>query len=203
MAPYPTPKTAGEACAGARARRRSGDAAPPWYRSPVRVRPIEDGDFEEALDLFAAVSAEGLWLATEAPIDRREVRARWKDLLASGEGTILVADDGAIVGLAAMLGRTEPELGMLVRADRRRRGVGAALVRGCVAWAQGRGARRVVLHVFPHNEAAIALYHAQGFVERGTVRKAYARKSGESWDAIRMVKELYPPPAPPKPKGRA
>jgi ribosomal protein S18 acetylase RimI-like enzyme len=163
----------------------------------VRVRPIEDGDFEEALDLFAAVSAEGLWLATEAPIDRREVRARWRDLLASGEGTILVADDdGAIVGLAAMLGRTEPELGMLVRADRRRRGVGGALVDACVAWAQGRGARRVVLHVFPHNEAAIALYHDHGFVERGMVRSAYPRKHGKAWDAIRMVKELYPPPAP-------
>jgi RimJ/RimL family protein N-acetyltransferase len=164
----------------------------------VRVRPIEDGDVEEALDLFAAVSAEGLWLATEAPIDRREIRARWRDLLASGEGTILVADDGALVGLAAMLGIPEPELGMLVRADRRGRGVGAALVEACIAWAEGRGARRIVLHVFPHNEAALALYRAQGFVERGTVRKAYARKDGEAWDAIRMVKELYPPAGRPK-----
>jgi ribosomal protein S18 acetylase RimI-like enzyme len=164
----------------------------------VRVRPIEDGDFEEALDLFAAVSAEGLWLATEAPIDRREVRARWRDLLECGEGTILVADDGAIVGMAAMLGGAEPELGMLVRADRRRQGVGAALVEGCVAWAEGRGARRIVLHVFPHNEAAIALYHDQGFVVRGKVPRAYARKSGEAWDAIRMVKELYPATGRPK-----
>jgi RimJ/RimL family protein N-acetyltransferase len=167
----------------------------------VRVRPIEDRDVEEALDLFAAVSAEGLWLATEAPIDRREIRARWRDLLASGEGTILVADDGAIVGLAAMLGIPEPELGMLVRADRRRKGVGAALVGACIAWAEGRGARRIVLHVFPHNEAAIALYHAHGFVERGTVPRAYARKSGEGWDAIRMVRELYPKAGPAKGAG--
>jgi RimJ/RimL family protein N-acetyltransferase len=159
----------------------------------VRVRPIEDGDFEEALDLFAAVAAEGRWLATEAPIDRREVRARWRDLLSTGEGAILVADDGGpIVGLAAMVGRAEPELGMLVRADRRRRGVGAAILEACVAWAESRSARRIVLHVFPHNEAAIALYHAHGFVERGTVRKGYPRRSGEAWDAIRMVRELYP-----------
>jgi RimJ/RimL family protein N-acetyltransferase len=161
----------------------------------VRVRPIEDADLEEALELFAAVAAEGRWLATEAPIDRREVRGRWRDLLASGEGAILVADDGgAIVGLAAMVGGSEPELGMLVRADRRRQGVGAAIVKACVAWAQGRGARRIVLHVFPHNEAAIALYHEHGFVERGMVRKGYPRRSGEAWDAIRMVRELYPPP---------
>jgi ribosomal-protein-alanine N-acetyltransferase len=162
----------------------------------VQVRPIEDGDFEEALELFAAVAEEGRWLATEAPLHRREVRARWHDLIESGEGAILVAaDGGAIVGVAAMVGRAEPELGMLVRADRRGQGIGDAIVEACVEWAERRGARRVVLHVFPHNEAAIGLYHKHGFAVRGTVRKAYPRRSGESWDAIRMVRELYPPPA--------
>jgi ribosomal-protein-alanine N-acetyltransferase len=157
----------------------------------VKVRPIADADLEEALDLFAAVAGEGLWLASEAPLDRREVRARWRDVVEAGEGTILVAEEeGALVGLAAMVGRVEPELGMLVRADRRRRGVGDAIVAACVAWAEERRARRVVLHVFPHNEAAIALYEKHGFVERGIVRKGYPRRSGEAWDAIRMVREL-------------
>ncbi len=148
-------------------------------------------DVEQALDLFAAVAGEGLWLATEAPVDRREVRDRWRDLLESGEGTILIADDGgAPVGLAAMVGRTEPELGMLVREDRRRQGIGEALVVACLAWAERRGAHRVVLHVFSHNGPAIALYAKHGFGARGTVRRAYPRKTGEVWDAIRMVKEL-------------
>lgn len=161
----------------------------------MKVRAIEDADLEEALDLFAAVAGEGLWLASEAPLDRREVRARWRDVVETGEGTILVAeDDGALVGLAAMVGRVEPELGMLVRADRRRRGVGDAIVEACVEWAERRGARRVILHVFPHNDAAIALYLKHGFVERGMVRKGYPRRSGESWDAIRMVKELQQAP---------
>jgi len=157
----------------------------------VQVRTLEDADIEAALDLFAAVAGERLWLATEAPVDRREVRARWKDLLSTGEGTLLVAKDaGALVGLAAMVGRTEPELGMLVRSDRRRQGVGAALVEACVAWARDRGARCVVLHVFPHNAAAIALYEKHGFVARGFVRRGYLRRNGERWDAIRMVREL-------------
>jgi ribosomal protein S18 acetylase RimI-like enzyme len=159
----------------------------------VQVRRLEDADVEAALDLFAAVAGEGLWLATEAPIDRREVRGRWRDLLESDEGTLLVADDGgAVVGLAAVVGHAEPELGMLVRADRRRQGVGAALVEASVAWARGRGARRVVLHVFLHNPAAIALYQKHGFVERGIVRRGYRRRSGERWDALRMVREIYP-----------
>jgi [ribosomal protein S18]-alanine N-acetyltransferase len=157
----------------------------------VHVRTLEDADVEAALDLFAAVAAEGRWLATEAPIDRREVRARWRDLLESGEGTLLVADDaGAPVGLAALVGQTEPELGMLVRADRRRQGVGDALVLACIQWAKDHGARRIVLHVFPHNEGGIALYEKHGFAHRGMVRRSYRRKSGEQWDAYRMVREL-------------
>jgi ribosomal-protein-alanine N-acetyltransferase len=159
----------------------------------VRVRTLAEPDLEGCLDLFEAVAAEGRWLANEPPIDRAEVRARWRDLLATGEGTLLVADDGGPpAGLAAMVGLLSPELGMLVRAGRRRQGVGDALVRACIAWAEGRGAREVVLHVFPHNAAAVALYRKHGFEDRGVVREAYPRRSGERWDAIRMVKLLAP-----------
>ena len=159
----------------------------------MRVRKLAEADLEPSLDLFEAVAAEGSWLATEAPIDRAEVRARWLDLMKTGEGTLLVAEDGPVfVGLAAMVGLMSPELGMLVHAGRRRQGVGDALVRACVDWAAGRGAREVVLHVFPHNVAAIALYRKHGFEERGLVRGAYPRRNGEKWDAIQMVKPLAP-----------
>jgi len=159
----------------------------------VRVRTLAEADLARCLDLFEEVSTEGRWLANEPPIDRREVAARWRDLLKTGEGTILVAGDaagGPPVGLAAMVGLDAPELGMLVRADRRRQGVGDALVRACIAWACGRRAREVVLHVFAHNPAAIALYRKHGFAERGVVRGAYPRRSGEAWDALQMVLPL-------------
>jgi GNAT superfamily N-acetyltransferase len=160
----------------------------------VLVRALAEADLEPCLDLFAEVAAEGRWLANEAPIDRREVAARWRDLLVTGEGTILVALDhgGPPAGLAAMVGQAAPELGMLVRAGRRRQGVGDALVRACIGWASARGAREVVLHVFPHNPAAIALYRKHGFEERGLRRAAYRRRSGEAWDALRMVLPLAP-----------
>lgn len=156
------------------------------------VRTLAEVDLEPCLDLFEEVAAEGRWLANEPPIDRREVAARWRDLLNTGEGTILVAGggDGPPAGLAAMVGLHAPELGMLVRAGRRRQGFGDALVRGCLAWAAGRGAREVVLHVFPHNPAAIALYRKHGFEERGLVSGAFPRRSGEAWDALKMVKPL-------------
>jgi RimJ/RimL family protein N-acetyltransferase len=159
----------------------------------MRVRTLSDADLEASLDLFEEVAAEGRWLANEPPVDRAEVAARWRDLIRTGEGTILVAegdDGGPPAGLAAMVGLAAPELGMLVRATWRRQGVGDALVRACVAWARGRGAREVVLHVFPHNAGAIALYRKHGFEDRAFLRGAYPRRSGERWDAVQMALPL-------------
>lgn len=157
----------------------------------MEIRTLTKDDLEPALDLFESVVGEGRWLANELPVNRREIRARWRDILRTGEGTILLAEeDGRPIGLAAVVGHRAPELGMLVRADSRRRGVGDALVRACIDWARRIGARTLVLHVFPHNEAAIALYRKHGFVERELLHGAYPRQSGERWDAIRMVKEM-------------
>jgi ribosomal protein S18 acetylase RimI-like enzyme len=159
----------------------------------VRVRTLSDADLDPCLAMFEAVAAEGRWLASEPPLDLPEVRARWRALLATDEGTLLVAEEdagGAPLGLAAMVGRSSPELGMLVDAGHRRRGVGDALVDACVRWAREIGAREVVLHVFPHNSAAMALYRKHGFDERGVLRRAYPRRDGRRWDAVRMVKTL-------------
>ncbi len=155
------------------------------------IHPLADPGLPAALDLFEAVAAEGLWLATEAPVDRRETAARWRALVSTGEGTILVAEeDGAPVALAALAGRGAPELGMLVRRDRRGRGIGAALLDASIEAARASGAHAVVLHVFGHNAAARALYARRGFAEAGVAREAYPRRGGARWDAIRMELRL-------------
>jgi len=159
----------------------------------VFVRPLAPADFEACLDLFTVVAGEGHYLATEAPVNRREIRLRWEALLRTGEGALFVAKevDGAPpAGLAAMVGRGRPELGMLVAPGHRRHGVGSVLLAACLSWARAAGAMEVVLHVFPHNEAAIALYRKHGFEARARILRAYARRNGERWDAIRMVRSL-------------
>ncbi len=159
----------------------------------MRIRRVERGDLPACLDLFSQVAEEGRWIATEGPVDRREVRRRWEDLLRTGDGTLLLAEvgeGGGPVGLAALVGRARPELGMLVAPGSRRRGVGSALLAACIQWARAAGAAELVLHVFPHNDAARALYRKLGFEERGRILRAYARTSGERWDAIRMVRRI-------------
>jgi ribosomal protein S18 acetylase RimI-like enzyme len=54
--------------------------------------------------------------------------------------------------------------GLAVDGRERRRGIGRALVCAAVAGARADGMRAVTLHVSVANQAAIALYRAQGFV---------------------------------------
>lgn len=155
------------------------------------VRIVTPGELDRCAELFAAVAEERRWLATEPPVDRREVCARWRDLLDTRLGTLLLAEDGPeLVGLSVMVGRDAPELGMLVAAAHRGLGVGSALLAASLDWARAQAAQKVVLHVFPHNAAARALYRAHGFVEVRVAVGAFPRRSGELWDAIRMELRL-------------
>ena len=78
------------------------------------------------------------------------------------------------------------DLGLMVAAEYRRRGIGRALLDRAVDWARGAGVRKLELHVFPWNEPAIALYESYGFEREGLRRGHYVR-DGEEVDAILMA----------------
>jgi ribosomal-protein-alanine N-acetyltransferase len=67
--------------------------------------------------------------------------------------------------------------------ERRRRGVGTALIAALIAAARGRGARSLVLEVAEDNIAAAALYAACGFVAIGR-RPDYYRRFRQFVDAL-------------------
>jgi RimJ/RimL family protein N-acetyltransferase len=149
----------------------------------IRVRAAEDDDRRPLALLFAAVAEERDGIAAEPPIDI-ERRAAGYEL----DSTLVAVIDGDIVGElhvdASSFGFGE--LGMLVSADWRGRGVGSALVAAAIEWARARGLHKLTLSVFPHNEAAIALYRKFGFVEEGRLTKHLRRDSGELWDLVEM-----------------
>jgi len=148
-----------------------------------QIRHAEDGDRESLARLFAAVAEERDGIAAEPPIDVEGLAGRWQL-----DGTLVAVADGGLVGEV----RVEPtyfgygELGMMVAAGWRGRGVGTALVAGAVDWARERGLHKLSLGVFPHNEAAIALYRKFGFVEEGRRIAHIGRSNGERWDLIEM-----------------
>jgi RimJ/RimL family protein N-acetyltransferase len=149
----------------------------------IKVRPAEDADRASIAALFAAVAEERTGIAAEPPIDVDQLAADWRI-----DGTLVAVSDGEIVGEI----NVDPswmgfgEIGMFVAADWRGRGVGTALVAAAIEWARARRLHKLALSVFPHNEAAIALYRKFGFVEEGRLVQHVRRANGDLWDLIEM-----------------
>ena len=161
------------------------------------VRPARQDDLEPWLELFETVAAEGRWIGTEAPLDRERYTTGFAESLANDDVAMFIADAGdEIVGhlRVELLRYRVAELGMMVADGWRGRGVGSALLASAVDWARGKGAHKVALQMWPHNERARALYEKFGFVEEGVLRRHYPRRNGELWDAVVMGLPLDPPP---------
>ncbi len=156
------------------------------------VREATTADLEGMLDLVEKVVNEGVWLGSQPPFDRAERRERLLASLADERAVNLVATPGepdqTVVGHLGL--RVAPygvaDFGMSVAPDWRRRGVGGALVAAAIEAARARGAHKLSLQVWPHNGPARRLYRRFGFVEEGRLRRHYARRNGELWDAIIM-----------------
>jgi RimJ/RimL family protein N-acetyltransferase len=164
------------------------------------VRPADPADAEVLTRLAEEVSAEPEgWLISTGGEWRSvgEERRYLKALRRYPHAAVLVAerDDGALVGRLSVARDTHPasahvaDLGLMVAMDARRQGVGRALLDAAVAWARSAGVRKLELHVFPWNEAAIALYEAYGF-EREGYRKQHYRRGREDVDAILMAYDV-------------
>ena len=100
--------------------------------------------------------------------DREE---RWRARLAEVPFNVIAELAGEPAG---MVSGTQPDadgfvllISMWVAPFARGRGVGDALVDAVIEWARRQGATGVELDVHEINEAAIALYRRNGFVDRG------------------------------------
>ncbi|HEV2754204.1 MAG TPA: GNAT family N-acetyltransferase [Actinomycetota bacterium] len=154
----------------------------------VVVRPVEVADVEGLLDIYESVAAERRYIAGELPVDRAKRRSGWISMIeGKSPGRYLAAEvDGALVGMASVAGTSPLELGMMVAAPWRGKGVGTALLEACIEWAKESGAHKICLEVWPHNDGAIALYERYGFVREGYRRKQWRRRNGELWDSVMM-----------------
>lgn len=76
-------------------------------------------------------------------------------------------------------------LDLVVRRERRRSGLGRALLSGLLEHARSRGARLVLLEVRQSNEAAQALYASAGFTVTGERPRYYS--NGETAVEMRLV----------------
>jgi putative acetyltransferase len=104
----------------------------------------------------------------------------------------VVENEHGIVGRLSLARDSHPasahvaDLGLMVAARHRRRGIGRALLEQAVEWARESGVEKLELHVFPHNEPAIRLYEQFGFEHEG-LRRGHFRRGGQLVDAVLMA----------------
>jgi putative acetyltransferase len=176
----------------------------------IAIRPADPSDAPELVALAAAVGQEpGEWLlTTETWRPVADERRYLKAVRRHADAAVYVALDGErIVGRLSLARDPHPasphvaDLGLMVAATHRRRGIGTALLEAAVSWAKGSGVSKLELHVFPWNEPAIELYERFGF-EREGLRRGHYLRNGEAVDALLMAyhlpsgSESPPSPAP-------
>jgi RimJ/RimL family protein N-acetyltransferase len=168
----------------------------------VVIRAAEPRDASALVALGRSVGQEpGGWLITttdwRSPGDeRRYIKA----LRRYEHAAVYVAEtrEGEIVGRLSLARDRHPasthvaDLGLMVAASHRRRGIGWALLEQAVRWARDHDVTKLELHVFPHNEPALALYERFGF-EREGYRKAHYRRRSGYVDAILMALDVTVP----------
>lgn len=160
-----------------------GSERPARTRRPVRqsgraflLREYRAPDFDSLVALDRDCFEPGIAYSP------REMRG----FLSLATREIVVAESaGEIAGFC--LGHRAPRsvgriITLDVRSDRRRGGVGAALLSALIARLEAAGARRTVLEVDLRNAGAIAFYESLGFRRGGTIPDYY----GPGRDALEM-----------------
>ena len=161
----------------------------------ITVRRAEPGDAAALVALAQQVAREeeGWILTTDAWRSVGEERRYLKAARRHPDAAVLVAEvDERVVARLSLArdphaaSRHVADLGVMVDAGYRRRGIGTRLLEEAVGWARSSGVVKLELHVFPWNEPALALYEAFGFQREGYRKDHYSRDGGYV-DAILMA----------------
>ncbi|MBL8745998.1 MAG: GNAT family N-acetyltransferase [Phycisphaerae bacterium] len=169
---------------------------------PAVIRPVRMSDAESLAACNRSVIAAGTGMTRElsqCAHTPEEVEAHARELVS-------LAETGAGIALAAIVGDEVGGAGMIRRQPRRRvrhvghigvgiapafqgLGLGRAIMEGLIAWARAQpnnAVSRVDLFVFADNVRAIRLYESLGFVVEGRRRRAVRYEDGRETDDLIM-----------------
>ena len=168
----------------------------------MRVRPVTPADFEELARGLKIVVDEKRWVAIQPPVSEAELAERLRERLAEGRLMFALEDPEAEGGPALIghidLHRTRIDgvwaLGMWILPGARGKGGGRMLLEAAID-ARRADVHKIELEVWPHNEAAIALYERLGFEREGLRRDHYRRRDGKLHSSVIMAR-LFPEATP-------
>jgi [ribosomal protein S18]-alanine N-acetyltransferase len=144
-------------------------------RSKIRIDAMTESD-------VPAVAAVDPSAQLEEGSLRDELGRSWSRTWVAREGS---GDAAEIVGFLSAW-HVADELHVLnvtTRVDRRRRGIGRALMETAVAYGRAKRVRHVLLEARRSNHAALALYRSLGFFATGVRARYYP----DDEDAVEMV----------------
>ncbi|HEX8100896.1 MAG TPA: GNAT family N-acetyltransferase [Actinomycetota bacterium] len=158
----------------------------------VRIRTGSASDVDAAVALFSELDRfERGWRIFEPRADIFDrTRKHYEELVAEGSGILVLAETGGrLVGMGvAEVAR--PSMvsdeqaveisNVFVDPDFRGRGIGRAIVRELVNFAEGRGVERMVLKVFSANQSGERFWTSLGFEPRYTQFIARTEEVGGS-----------------------
>ena len=166
--------------------------------TPVGIRHAEPRDAAALVALTRAVEAEKQGWLGGAPEwhDESAARRYLRETRRRRDSAVFVADAaGDVIGRLSLTRGRHPAtahvaaLAVLVARERRRQGVGRALMEAAEAWAREVGLSKLELSVFAHNASAIRLYERLGYRREG-LRHRHLRRHDEFLDVVLMGKSL-------------
>jgi RimJ/RimL family protein N-acetyltransferase len=139
----------------------------------VEIRPARESDMESARDAVNSVAAEKWYLATVDGFSAEQSRAFIERVVKESLPQVLAIAENKVVGFCDILPNSSigfthvGRLGMGVRAEWRRHGIGRRMLEACVILARTKSIEKIELEVFSDNLPAIRLYDSMGFVQEG------------------------------------
>ncbi len=165
----------------------------------MNIRPAQARDLEACLALDPSYETDYVWQLettrhdgavnvnfreTRLPRTMRVLSIPTRELVLEHferDGCFLVAEEeGVIYGFLDATAEVWKQLAWInhltVAPERRRRGVGTALVRASLDWARERGLTTVMVETRTKNHPATALFQKQGFVFCGFNERYYSNR---------------------------
>lgn len=156
------------------------------------VRHSAAADIEQIRQIYSEPSNFAATL--QLPFPSHEKWEKYFASLSEGRFSLVACGADEVLGQLGLEVNGNPRrkhvatIGMAVRTEARRRGVGSALLAAAIELAEKwHAVRRMELEVYTDNHAAIGLYQKFGFTIEGTLRQ-YAFRNGELVDVHAMAR---------------
>jgi RimJ/RimL family protein N-acetyltransferase len=157
----------------------------------VQIRPARESDAASGCDAVNAVAAEKWYLATVDGFSLEQTRTFLRRVIDGSLPQVLAVVGDEVVGFCDILpnpakGFTHVgRLGMGVRLEWRRQGIGRRMLEACLSLARSAAIEKVELEVFSDNVGAIRLYESIGFSPEGL--KVRGRKLENRYQDIKIM----------------